>query len=137
MAKVFLIVDIFVAEGDGKNALGEKVALLMNGEARVAWIVNDLIDTFGELEFLIDFLEKDRPGIGGQLGAVEEDVDFFVLGRSGCQSGRFHDTLCLVVCWEKCVAFLTQRVCKQHITTNGLFKNHPHNELFSLVVCQC
>ena len=26
MAKVFLVVDIFVAEGDGKNALGEKVA---------------------------------------------------------------------------------------------------------------
>ena len=41
-----MIVDILIAEGDGKNALGEKVALLMNGEARVAWVVEDLMDTF-------------------------------------------------------------------------------------------
>ena len=101
----------------------------MEGITLIARVVDDLIDTFGELEFLIDFLEKDRSGIGGH-GAVEEDIDFFVFGRSGCQSGRLHSTLCLVVCWEKCVALLTQLVCKQHLTTNGLFKNHPPNELF-------
>ena len=110
MAKVFLVVDIFVAEGDGKNALGEKVALLMMDVTLVTRIADNLADPFGELEFLIDFLEKDRPGIGGQFGAVEEDIDFFIFGWSGCQSGRFHDTLYLVVCWEKCVAVLTQLV---------------------------
>jgi len=78
MAKVFLVVDIFVAEGDGKNALGEKVALLMMDVTLVTRIADNLADPFGELEFLIDFLEKDRPGIGGQFGAVEEDIDFFL-----------------------------------------------------------
>jgi len=73
----------------------------MEGITPITWGVDDLIDTFGELEFLIDFLEKGRPGVEGQLGAIEEDIDFFVFGGPGCQSGRFHNTLCLVVCWEK------------------------------------
>ena len=78
-----MIVDIFVSKGDGKKTLGKEVALLMNGEARVAWVVEDLMDTFEELEFLIDFLEKDRPGVGGQLGVVEENIDFlFLPGRA-------------------------------------------------------
>ena len=60
--------------------------------------MGDLIDAPGKLEFLIDFLEKDRSGVRGQLGAIEEDIDFFVFGWSGCQSGRSHGTLRLDVC---------------------------------------
>ena len=71
MPVVFLIIDIFVTEGDGNDTLGEKVALLMNGEAGVARIVNDLADTLGELKFLIDFLGKDCPGVRGLFPAME------------------------------------------------------------------
>ena len=55
---------IFVAEGDGVDALGEKVALKVGGKARIAGIVNETSDGFGELEFLIGLLKEDGTGIG-------------------------------------------------------------------------
>ena len=43
--------DIFVTECDGEDALGDEVALLMNGVSWIAGIVNEYVDAFGELEF--------------------------------------------------------------------------------------
>jgi len=62
-----MIVDIFVTECDGEDALGDEIALLMNGVKRIAAIVNEGVDAFGEPEFLIDLPKQNRSGIGREL----------------------------------------------------------------------
>ena len=76
-----MVVDVFVAEGDGKETLGEEMLLGVGDENGMSRIVNDRIDSFRESEFLIDLLEEECSGVGGNLAAVEMDVDFFAVGR--------------------------------------------------------
>ena len=89
-----MIVDIFIGEGDGEESLGEEVLLLMVDVSWVAGIADDLIDSLGELDFLVDLLEEDDSRVGGKPSSVEVDVDFFDFCRSGCLVGGFHGTLC-------------------------------------------
>ena len=106
----------------GSNATCNKVALLMGGVERIAGINDESIDAFGEPDFLIDGLEQNGTGIGGELPAVKVDGDGFDSCRTRCcvggsrccfggtrccagggfwsgycQVGGGHDTLCLVV----------------------------------------
>jgi len=53
-----------------------------------AGIVNDLIDSFGQLDFLIDLLEQEDTGVGSEFSVVEVDVDWvcpnlYGIGRLG------------------------------------------------------
>ena len=78
-----MVVDIFVTKGDRNEALSDKVTLLMNGEALVAWIVNDLMETFGELEFLIDFWRRIAPASEVSLVPLKRTSIFlFLAGRA-------------------------------------------------------
>jgi len=43
-------------------------------------IVDELIDSFSQLDFLIDLLEQEDTGVGSEFSAVEVDVDFFLAG---------------------------------------------------------
>ena len=106
-----MIVDVFVAEGDkeaallrpatGEDALGDEIALLMNGVKRIAGIVNEGVDAFGETEFLIDLPKQNRPGVGGEPAPVEPDGDFLDFAQPDCLGGEFHGTLCLDRLWLK------------------------------------
>jgi len=90
----------------------------MNGVKRIAGIVNEGVDAFGESEFLIDLSKQNRTGIGGELPPVEPDGDRLHLARlhfselhfagwsvdfarPGCLGGEFHGTLCLDRLWLK------------------------------------
>ena len=104
-----MIIDIFVTEGDGEDALGEEITLLMDGELRIAGIVNGRIDLFDQLDFLFDLLEEERSRIGSEHSAVEVDDDRFGFGVGGGDGngGRFLIHCVLVVCeWN---ALQTQR----------------------------
>jgi hypothetical protein len=80
VSQVDVIVDIFVSEGDGENALGKKIVLLMDGQTWITWIVNECIDLFDQLDFSFDLLEEEGTGIGGEHSSVEIDGDFFGVG---------------------------------------------------------
>ena len=95
-SEFLMVVAVFVTEGDGVDALSEEVALLMFGEKRIAGIVDDPADAFGESKFLIDPLKKNRTGIGGEFAAVELDGDG--LGLAGCGEGGVVIHCVLVVC---------------------------------------
>ena len=58
----------------------------MQGVTRIA---NERVDSFGQSEFLIDFLEKEHPGIGGELAAGDIDVDFLFLVGWAVEEGDF------------------------------------------------
>ena len=102
-----MIIDIFVAEGDGENALCEEITLLMDGELRIAGIVDDRIDLFDQLDFLFDLFEEERSCIGSEHSAVEVDDDGFAFWRGDGNGGRFLIHCVLVVCWWN--ALLWQR----------------------------
>ena len=68
-----MIVDVFVAECDGENALGDEITLLMNGIKRIAGIADEGVDAFGEAEFLVKLPKQNRPGIGCELPPVEAE----------------------------------------------------------------
>ena len=103
----FLIVDVFVTECDGEDALCDEVALLMAGVSGIAGIVDECVDALGESDFLIDTLQQDGSGVGGEFAAVEIDGDGFDfrwpgclgcpgcrMGGDRCQVGGGHGTLC-------------------------------------------
>ena len=82
----------------------------MGDEQGVPWIMDDLIDAGDESDWVLDPLQEDGSGVGGESSAVEMDVDFFISRRRPCRKGEGHGTLCLVVGWAKCVAIPLQLV---------------------------
>jgi len=101
VSQVDVIIDIFVAEGDGEDSLGEEIALLMDGVLRIAGIVDGCIDLFDQLNILFDLLEEERSGIGCEHSAIEVDDDRFGFGVGGGDGngGRFLIHCVLVVGW--------------------------------------
>jgi len=97
MSQRLMIVDVFVTGCDGEYALGDEVTLLMNGEKGIAGIVNECVDAFGELKFLVKLPEQNGTGIGGEFATVKVDGDFFDFDRSGCLIGGFMVHCVLVV----------------------------------------
>ena len=119
-------------EGDGKEVLSEKVALLISGEVWIAYIVDNRVDALGELEFLIDFFEKDRLGVEGQFPTIEEEIDFFVFGGPACQNRRFHGILLVwafvgkISMWFRCNLF-DGNILPQTLSFTDLTNNFDPN----------
>ena len=82
-----MVVDVFVAEGDGVDSLGDEVLLVVGDVKLVARIVDDLIDSFDESDGLVDVLEEEGSGVGGKFSAVEVDDDGLGFHRGGGKGG--------------------------------------------------
>ena len=74
-----LIVEVFVTECNGKNALCQKVALLMDDANGITRIGDDPADAVGQPEVAVDFLQQHNSGIRGQLTAVKVGLNGLAL----------------------------------------------------------
>jgi len=102
---------IITPKTDCVDALSEEIALNVDGKARIARIVNESSDGFGELKFLIDLLEEeDSTGIGCELFGIELDGE----GLPVEWGGVIHCVL--VVCVWRCCKFFYNNILPQRPT---------------------
>ena len=135
-----MIVDVFVAERDGVNSLGDQVGLRMRDENRMPWVANDLIDSFDEFDFLIDRLEQENPRVGGAASALEVDVDFLILAtpaRVGL-AANFEGVFSVVPavnsgdsCYTVFRSFVVEMCC--NLLATCLIAPFYHNDLFKKI----
>lgn len=80
VAESLVIVEIFVASGDAKDALCEQGGLGMDDESRVSGIGNDTVEGSDETEVVIGFAKHECTGIGGDVAAGKVGVNFAAAG---------------------------------------------------------
>ena len=73
------IVGVLVAAGDLEDSLRKHLADGMAGIAGMAAVVDDLGDLTNQAQPVFDFAKEQNAGIGGDLAAVEVDLDLFSL----------------------------------------------------------
>ena len=61
-----MIVEVFVAQRDRSNALGEHALLVMNGEDRIPRVRDDGVERLRKSDFLGDIAEYQGAGVRGQ-----------------------------------------------------------------------
>jgi len=78
-----MIVDVFLPQGDGEDALAEHVGLGVGDQAGVARVGKGHIDAADELEALFDLAKQQHAAIAGDGAAVEvgDDLTFAEAGK--------------------------------------------------------
>ena len=92
IAKLLVIVEVFVSGSDGEDALSEERALGMSDEVGVSRVRNDSVESVDESKLSIGFAEQKDASVGGDgtAGEVRDDVSSSSTGKGG---GR-----CVTVC---------------------------------------
>lgn len=87
VAKVLVIVEIFVAGGKGEDALREQSALGMDDELGRAWIGDGSIESVEQSELSIGFAKEQDARIGGDVaaGEVRAHDPAIETGKSECR----------------------------------------------------
>ena len=63
--------NVSINKGNGKEPLGDEVALLMGGKVWIMGINDELVDAFDKLDFLLNLPEQNGTGVGGELPPIE------------------------------------------------------------------
>jgi hypothetical protein len=87
-----MVVEIFVAQGDGDNPLSEQGALVMDDESGITWVGNRRIEGAEESDLVGEFPEDERTTVCGQLSAQKIGVY-----RFGAAAGKI-EGLTVTVC---------------------------------------
>ena len=88
LPKGLVVVEIFVAQGDAEDPLGQKGSLLMDDHVWISRIRDTSVEGVDETEPLIDLPKQQAACIGGQFASVEVGVDFLA-AKAGKDDG-FH-----------------------------------------------
>jgi hypothetical protein len=66
-----VIVEVFVAQGDAKDALAQQSALGVGGEFGVAGIGDGVVEGIEQSEAAVGLAQEESTGVGGEVTAVE------------------------------------------------------------------
>ena len=75
VAEGLLVVEVFVAQGQGVDALPEEGALLVDDEEGVPGVGDDAVEGGGESEASVGLAEEQSPGVAGEGAAGEVGLD--------------------------------------------------------------
>jgi len=92
VAQLIVIDDVLVAERDTKNALAQHRRQLVNGERRVAAVLEASGEARHEADRLVGLAEQQRAGVGGDRAAVESAHNLTAF--DGSEIERILTTLC-------------------------------------------
>lgn len=86
VAELLMIVEIFVAAGDGEDPLSEQGPLRMDNKSGLTGIGNDAIEGIDQSELLIGLPEQEGAGVGGE-GSAREIGDEIASKKAGERDG--------------------------------------------------
>jgi hypothetical protein len=66
-----MIVEVFIAQGDAQDTLGQHGSLGMDGIKGVAWVRDAAIDRIDQTEPLVYLSQQQCPGIRGEAATLE------------------------------------------------------------------
>ena len=66
-----MVVEVFIAQGDADDPLGEQGLLVMHDDREPAGVGDDAVEGVEEPESLLEFPEQEGTGIGGDPTALE------------------------------------------------------------------
>ena len=72
-----VVVEVFVAERDSEDSLGQHGLLIMLDSGGGTWIRNGLVHGFDQAGLLLDFAKQQYAGVRSNTSAVEIGFDFF------------------------------------------------------------
>jgi alpha-galactosidase/6-phospho-beta-glucosidase family protein len=92
MSQLGVIVAIFIACGDAKDATGKDLRLRVCGVNWIAWVGETRVDSANKTESFVDFAKEQQSTVRGEGSANE--IDFESLSAETFQLRSISITLC-------------------------------------------
>ena len=74
-AKLLMIVEVFISEGDGDDALGDHNALIVDDEEGVSRVGDRLVESVEQTDLVGGLAKQERPGVGGEPTSLKVGDD--------------------------------------------------------------
>jgi hypothetical protein len=99
VAEVLMIVEILIASGDGKDALGQQSALGMGDAVGVAGIGDTAVQGVKQSQTFVGLAEQEHSGVGREGSAGEIGVEASATETGKGEPRRLHSVIAVVLSW--------------------------------------